>query len=504
MKQSFLLFPFVALLAACGGGQDPDAEHGHAHDAQGNHVDDGYAALEPGAYTLCAKHFELFVEFRPLTVGQTTRFAAHLTRLGAQFTAVDSGSVRVELTGNGAVTADTPTQAGIFRPEITPTKQVTSAQLLFIATAYGLTDTFTIATSVFPSVEDAAASEGPPDAGGEITYLKEQAWKTEFANEAVLRTPFASVVKAPGRLLPAPEASTVLTAPASGKVMMAANVTAGSAIGSGEVIFRIATNATAVNNLQARVAEAGSELERARADYERAVDLAKDKIVSQRELEQRKATFDHAQAEHAALSHNYRDGAIVVVAPASGQLLAVDVTNGTYVEEGQALGTLVHGDRLMLRAELPARHANVAANIRSAVFTTPNGTAYDTDALKGSILTRGGAGNGVMIPIAFAFANPGGLLPNTVVDVALRTENMQESLTIPRSALIEEQGLFFVYVQTSGESFTKREVQLGENDGLRVVVKGGLKEGERVVSRGAMQLKLSTLSGVMPAHGHEH
>jgi membrane fusion protein, heavy metal efflux system len=61
-----------------------------------------------------------------------------------------------------------------------------------------------------------------------------------------------------------------------------------------------------------------------------------------------------------------------------------------------------------------------------------------------------------------------------------------------------------VYVQTGGESFQKREVKLGAADGINVQLLSGVEEGERVVTKGAYQIKLSQASGTMPAHGHEH
>jgi hypothetical protein len=69
---------------------------------------------------------------------------------------------------------------------------------------------------------------------------------------------------------------------------------------------------------------------------------------------------------------------------------------------------------------------------------------------------------------------------------------------------MEEQGVFYVYVQTGGESFQKREVAIGPNDGIWVQVLKGISAGERVVRKGAYQIKLSTASGQLPAHGHEH
>ena len=59
-------------------------------------------------------------------------------------------------------------------------------------------------------------------------------------------------------------------------------------------------------------------------------------------------------------------------------------------------------------------------------------------------------------------------------------------------------------MQTGGESFQKREIKIGASDGMNVQLLSGVEEGERVVTKGAYQIKLSTASGTLPAHGHEH
>ena len=86
----------------------------------------------------------------------------------------------------------------------------------------------------------------------------------------------------------------------------------------------------------------------------------------------------------------------------------------------------------------------------------------------------------------------------------LQTTPIYNALAIPETALIEEQGVFYVYVQTAGESFQKREVKTGASDGKSIQILSGITAGERVVDKGAYQIKLATMSGTMPAHGHEH
>ena len=69
---------------------------------------------------------------------------------------------------------------------------------------------------------------------------------------------------------------------------------------------------------------------------------------------------------------------------------------------------------------------------------------------------------------------------------------------------MQDYSLNYVYVQTSGESFEKREVKLGVDDGVNVQILSGISEGDWVVTKGAYQIKMASMSSTIPAHGHEH
>ncbi|MFO7614699.1 MAG: efflux transporter periplasmic adaptor subunit, partial [Bacteroidales bacterium] len=84
------------------------------------------------------------------------------------------------------------------------------------------------------------------------------------------------------------------------------------------------------------------------------------------------------------------------------------------------------------------------------------------------------------------------------------TGRKEQALVVPLSSLIEEQGQYFVFVQTGGESFVKRQVELANNDGVLTEITSGLSVGERIVTKGAYQIKLAAMSGDLPLHGHTH
>ena len=78
-------------------------------------------------------------------------------------------------------------------------------------------------------------------------------------------------------------------------------------------------------------------------------------------------------------------------------------------------------------------------------------------------------------------------------------------VVVPNMSLIEEQGSYFVFVQLHPESFEKREVFAGITDGLHTEVLRGLKENERIVSRGTMLVKMAAASTELDPHsGHVH
>ena len=69
------------------------------------------------------KKTELFVEFTPLVKGKKAKFAAHFTKLGENFTAIEDGSVSVKLVGEKdqpSYKTEKPSVPGIFRLALKP------------------------------------------------------------------------------------------------------------------------------------------------------------------------------------------------------------------------------------------------------------------------------------------------------------------------------------------------------------------------------------------------
>ena len=466
--------------------------------------------LEPLAYTLYTENIELFVEFKPLVVGQTSKFAAHFTVLGETFTALTDAKITVSLINNGKgikSTVNAPASPGIFRLALEPSTAGTGKLVFDIVTKTYTNKIVIDNVTIYPDMKTASLQQPPHSESGDITYLKEQAWKTEFANQLVKKQPFKDVIKTSGQLISASVDEVIVTAKASGVIKFTANVQIGSTVNSGNSLFTITGGDMTQGNIDAIVTEARANYLKAKTDYERSTSLAADQIISQREFQQVKLQYDNARTTFNTVANNYSSKGLNVMSPMSGSVKNILVAEGQFVAAGAPLATVSKNMNLILQANVSQGDFGKLASITSANFKAGNDDKiYSTEALNGKILSYGKSASGNMpfIPVTFQITNNGKLISGTAVEVYLKSTSITDALIVPIPALVEEQGIYYVYVQSGGESFQKREVKLGAGDGKNVQIISGISENERVVTKGAYQIKLSSASGALPAHGHEH
>lgn len=468
-------------------------------------------SLEGLAYTIYTDKTELFVEFKPLISGIETRFAAHFTILGENFKALTEGNISLTVNVNGkavSVTATEPQVPGIFRLRLTP-QTAGMAKLIFTIKTKNYTDQIIIDNvKVYPDEKTALAEQPEEKGGSNITYLKEQAWKVEFANIAVKRKAFSDIIKTSGQILSAPGDEMIVTAKASGIVLFSGNKTIiGSEVNAGTNLFTITGGDLAEGNIDASYKEAKTNFEKAKSDYDRAKELIKDKIISEKDFLQAKVNFENTQTVFNTIAKNYSVNGQNISATMNGYVKNIFVSEGQFVEAGTPLAAISKNKKLILQANVSQKYFDKLSLITSANFkTTDNEKVFSTTELNGSLISYGksASANSPFLPVIFEIDNAGNIIPGSVAEVYLKSFPIPDALIIPISSLIEEQGNFFVYVQTEGESFQKREVKIGASDGIDVQLLSGVNEDERVVTKGAYQIKLSTASGTLPAHGHEH
>ena len=169
--------------------------------------------------------------------------------------------------------------------------------------------------------------------------------------------------------------------------------------------------------------------------------------------------------------------------------------------------SITQNRRLFLRADVSEKYYPYLRTIGSANFCTPyNNKVYTLKGLNGRLLSYGKASgdNGYYVPVTFEFDNKGDIIPGSFVEIFLLSSPMENVIALPHTALTEEQGSFFVYLQVDEEGYKKQLVTLGADNGERVQILSGIKAGDKVVTQGAYQVKLAGATNAIPAHSHEH
>ena len=338
----------------------------------------------------------------------------------------------------------------------------------------------------------------------EIIFPKAQAAKTTFEVREIQPASFNQVVKTTGQVLAAPGDEAVIVATSNGVVSFSSNkLTEGTKVQKGQSLFQISSKDIAEGDYYTKVK---ATYEAAKASYDRAEALVKDKIISQKEFESTKLEFENAKTAYNAVSNNKTAKGVSVNAPINGHMKNILVKEGEYITVGQPLATVSQNQRLVLRAEVSQRYYNAMQSVKSANFKTPyDNKVYSLEDLNGRLLSFGKTSNenSFFIPVSFEFDNKGEVIPGSFVEVYLISSPIENTLSIPVSALTNEMGIYYVYVQIDEEGYRKQEVALGANNGKEVQIIKGLHPGDRVVTQGAYQVKMASASGAIP-HGHSH
>lgn len=499
-------------------GDTHEGEEGHSHEAEAKseakadpHAGHNHGEAPKFQYTAYSESHELFAEADAFVSGKKAAILSHFSILPG-FKAVEEGKITAILTVNGQESRaelSAPTRKGIYLFEITPTTAGKGSLRFKIQGKGGNFEVVVSEVTVF--ADDHApfhALQPEPSAVNTTVFTKEQSWKINFATAMPAMEPFGEVIKTSALVTSSQEGEAIVSAKSAGIVIFSAGVvTEGMSVSAGQTIASI-SGGMADNNPAIRFEEARNNFEKASADFERAKLLSADNIISQKEFLDAKNRYDNAKSVYDNLRGNFSRSGQSVKSPLGGFIRQLFVSNGAYVEAGTPLMVVSQSRKLTLTASLPQRYLPVLATVRDAsIRANSQSPALSLGELKGKVLSYGKAANSdnFLIPFTMQIENNGTFIPGSFVEVYLKGLSGTNLITVPVKSLMEEQGLFYVWVQITPELFEKREVKVGRNDGRSAEILSGLLATERVVTAGAVQIKLAQATGTLDAHsGHVH
>lgn len=338
-------------------------------------------------------------------------------------------------------------------------------------------------------VEAEHAHEGEEEhAPGEIIVEPEMAELMGVTTETVNPAPFSAVIASTGTVTRSAGSEAAATAPVSGTVHYL--VATGKAVGAGAAIARINSDAVSGgdSNRAARAA-----MEAAKAELDRLTPLYDERLVTAADYQAAVGAYEQARAAYSAGASTG-----TAAAPIAGTVATLSLPEGAYVNAGDPVATISSNARLTLRVDVAERHLGDLASVHEATVQLPSGMY--TAAVNPAAVTSLSPGYATLFLDVNAAAVPG-----SAAKVWLLGKPSADVISVPLTALSEQQGRYFVYVQLDEEGYEKRPVTLGASDGKRVVIASGLTAGESVVVTGTTTVRLAESSGAIPeGHSHNH
>jgi len=476
------------------------------------------------AVTRWTERTELFMEYPPLVAGQNARFAVHLTDL-RNFKPLSEGRVTVELRSGGGRSetfqTDAPSRPGIFGVTVKPGSAGAFSMTVRLDSP-ALRDTHELGEVQVYANAQAAAKGEQPEQREVIKFLKEQQWTLDFATVTVAERSLRESRRVSAEVRPRTGGEAEIIAPVAGRLATSSAIpTVGTLVQKGQVLAKILPRTATPSDratLELAVQEATTALRLAQRDRERAERLATAGAVPGKRLDEAKAAEATAQARlnaaQARLTQHESsrsaegdapgDSHFLLRAPIAGIMASTHGTSGASVEVGENLFRVVATDPVFIVASIPEAEAWWLHQLAGGELEL---SGHPKPVPLGRVVSVGRVvdAESRTLPVIFEVRNQDARLAvGQAVFIRLFTSTATKAPAVPESALVDDAGRPVVFVQVAGESFARRAVRLGSREAGYVLILEGVKPGERVVTRGAYQIRLAALSSQIPAHGHVH
>ena len=253
--------------------------------------------------------------------------------------------------------------------------------------------------------------------------------------------------------------------------------------------------------------------ERAKSLFDRGVGSEKDYLSCEAQFKVGEASLNAAEKKLHVLgftenqvkfiSESHQINPIITLfAPIDGKILEYKVVLGSMVDQSTEILTILNPGVLVVDADIYEKDISkirIGQNVEISVPAYPGEkfegkVSYISDVLNEETRT---------ITVRAEVENKEyKLKPGMFADVTIYLNHQSEVLVLPKEAILDEKGESLVFLEISNK-YVPVIVELGTREGNFIEIVNGIREGDRVVTKGNYQLKSKLYEDILKK-GHVH
>lgn len=340
----------------------------------------------------------------------------------------------------------------------------------------------------------------------EVVRLSAESIKQiNLETETVSLQPFTGYLTIPAKVITNQDNEAQIGSLVQGRVHQVF-VKVGDFVKAGQVLMTV--EGLDVGEIKAGFMIAKAALDYTKANYERQKKLFDEKIGSQKSLLESQAEYEKALAEYKAedkkihsvglsdedvtdanKSEDHTSGTLPIKSSINGIVVERNVVIGQLVDATTNAFKVINTSSVWVDGQIYEKDIAKINQKTNALFTS---ATYMNEKFAGRIIYIGQTVDeqSRTITVRGEFNNSNSKLkPQMFGELKIPVSANAKAIMIPEESVVKESGNDYVFVQISDTTFEQRKVLTGSSVDNRIEIKEGLKEGEKIATKGVFYLK---------------
>lgn len=268
----------------------------------------------------------------------------------------------------------------------------------------------------------------------------------------------------------------------------------GDHVNKNDTLFQMDTDSFDINK-NSQLAQASNRLEtskisynQAKTNYENQEILYNKQLIAQTEFDNVKRALDQAQIQYNNAKTDYQTQTssfgdqlenYIIKSPVSGIIIGKTISNNQYASTQNGY-TIIESNKLKINSSITSKYVQkISPGQKVDIYVNTIEKSYQGQIESVSYVAQKGS-----YPIEISIESDGKILPGMYAELQIQISTKENTLIIPKSALIEKEGQQYVYQVKENQTAHKTPVSIGLKDTENIEIVQGLESGTQIITTG--------------------